>query len=819
MALLGFFKKKRSKKRVLSETLLSLLVITGIAGFIIVRSTQGATYTWDGEGTDITCPGNEYGWSCADNWSSNTVPTASDIAQFNNTSDKNATVDASFAGSVAGVTVASGYDGTITQAAALQVGSSHFSQAAGTWDTDGFAITVVSDGNFTVSAGSMDATGSTISTERNFTHSGGSLISSGATLNFTSSGFTDSSIMTCSGIFSGTVDIQKDDESSSTAGSFTLSSGCTITLVASVITKGAITNNGIMYATNINTQDNFTQAANATTIMSGTLTFDDDSYLDSAIMTCTGTFQGIVDIEKNDTASGISPSFTLSSGCIVNLDTTINAYGDLINNGTMNGTSLNVQQDFTQGANGVTNLSGTLNLTSDSYLDSATVTCTGVLRPIVDLSKDGEASGITNELTISSGCSVTLVASEFMNGDITNHGTLNITDLDIERDLFSDGTLNVTGTLTFSSDTYQDSATLTCDDVIQQFVLAKDESFSSVGADFTLSSGCRVNLLGDGMVAGALINNGTLQGGNLQVNRYFTNAGTLELSGTLTFAGGSIFDNTNMVCTAPFSVPAVVLNKTNSNTLTLAGNCTIAGNFTRTNGGLSNPGSAYTLTIHGNLTIDATDTFGGGNLTIQFSGANNQTITQNASSFSSPIVINKPAGRVTQATAVTVNATGLNFTITDGEYSNASFSLSVNNTLTVGGGELYQGTGNISAAGYTINDGGTWINSSTGDITVGASGVTNNGVVAFGNPASCGGTDNIAITSSSGGVQRSWSGTGGFQMYDVSVTDQGGSSAITAFSSTEGTGVGTNWDIQANCPITAPRLGNNSRLKGGVRLD
>src|SRR5882724_9235511 len=52
-----------------------------------------ATLTWTGLGTTNN-------WSQAANWSTNAIPASADTVVFDSTSGKNATVDASFAGTV-----------------------------------------------------------------------------------------------------------------------------------------------------------------------------------------------------------------------------------------------------------------------------------------------------------------------------------------------------------------------------------------------------------------------------------------------------------------------------------------------------------------------------------------------------------------------------------------------------------------------------------------------------------------------------------------------------------------------------------------------
>lgn len=92
---------------------------------------------WDGEGVDDN-------WSTAANWVGDVVPTATDIVIFNTTSTSDAIIDGAFAGQVGGVLIDTGYTGTITMAAPLQV-SGDYSQNDGTMmvaDPGTFLLTI-----------------------------------------------------------------------------------------------------------------------------------------------------------------------------------------------------------------------------------------------------------------------------------------------------------------------------------------------------------------------------------------------------------------------------------------------------------------------------------------------------------------------------------------------------------------------------------------------------------------------------------------------------------------------------------------------------
>nr|MBP9752010.1 hypothetical protein [Candidatus Moranbacteria bacterium] len=108
---------RNHRKAVLSATL--IFVVAG--GLLYWKIAYGVTRTWDGGGVDGTCggAGTANNWSCAANWSGDTAPTSNDIALFDGTSTKNATINANI--SVAGIDINTGYTGTITQSGSYTV--------------------------------------------------------------------------------------------------------------------------------------------------------------------------------------------------------------------------------------------------------------------------------------------------------------------------------------------------------------------------------------------------------------------------------------------------------------------------------------------------------------------------------------------------------------------------------------------------------------------------------------------------------------------------------------------------------------------------
>lgn len=168
-----------SRQSILAATMGFIFVISSILVFALHYEVKAASYTWDGGGGDNN-------WSTAANWSSDTVPGASDIAVFDGTSTKDATIDAGFAGTVAGIDINSGYTGTITQATALTVGTSRFDQEGGAFV--GGTDTITMNGIVYLDAGTFTSTSGTLDLNSYFyTSGGGTFIHNSGTVSFTGS--------------------------------------------------------------------------------------------------------------------------------------------------------------------------------------------------------------------------------------------------------------------------------------------------------------------------------------------------------------------------------------------------------------------------------------------------------------------------------------------------------------------------------------------------------------------------------------------------------------------------------------------------------
>lgn len=205
-------------------------------------------------------------------------------------------------------------------------------------------------------------------------------------------------------------------------------------------------------------------------------------------------------------------------------------------------------------------------------------------------------------------------------------------------------------------------------------------------------------------------------------------------------------------------------------------------------------GGSETLTAY-NVTIDGTLTSGGATAyTIQGDWINNGTFNESTSTVTMNGTTSEDldSGCSNTDTCTAENFYNLILNKTDASSSNdnltlLNFGIRVTNTLTLTDGELIQGTLNVRVEGssaVSIASAGTWTNISTGDLKLGGTFV-NDGAVTFNsnNGTQCvDAADDIAISSTSGGSVRTWSGSGTETIYNVAATDMADSS-VTAYTS------------------------------------
>ncbi len=155
--------------------LVSATAVVLISFGVRVAPAMAAVVVWDGGGATNN-------WSEAANWLGDILPGATDIATFDGTSVKNATISAAV--NVAGITINPGYTGTLTQAAGVNItlGASGFVQADGSFS--GGTTTIDVNGPFSLTGGSFGSTSGTLFVLGNFTLGGGTFNAGTGTVTF-----------------------------------------------------------------------------------------------------------------------------------------------------------------------------------------------------------------------------------------------------------------------------------------------------------------------------------------------------------------------------------------------------------------------------------------------------------------------------------------------------------------------------------------------------------------------------------------------------------------------------------------------------------
>lgn len=452
---------------------------------------------------------------------------------------------------------------------------------------------------------------------------------------------------TCTGTWPGVVSLSGN-------GSFTLASGCDITLASAISKSGSVTLDG-----------NATAQAGSTITMTGingsntsltvtgslagfanlsTTTFSGSTSNQTQTLNCTGTWPGVV-----SPGTGLA-AFSLGAGCSATLPQTISKSGSitLAGNATVpsgstititGAASVNTFLTVTGSLSGLANLTST-SFTNNSAGNSQTLTCTGTWPGVVNVGT-GASSFI-----LSAGCIATLSGNTTKSGPVTNNGTFDL------------------GGFTFSPTSYTVAGTSTTR-LIGNETVTPITPTSCATVEY-YGSGSYTSLVG-GTTYGHLVFSGSgtyATSSALTVNCDFTQtAGTTNLTGTLTFASTTVAST--MTTSAGTNVTNLTLNKS-GNTLTLGGSgLTLGGALTITAGTLDASAAGCSsascnITLSGGWSNSGTFTPRTG--TVAFA-AGNQSLT-GATSFyrltktvSSASTLTFPAG-ATQTVANTLTLQG-----------------------------------------------------------------------------------------------------------------------------------------------------------------
>lgn len=336
--------------------LAAYLLVIGIFinSFLQPKIVRAAVVTWDGGGADNN-------WSTAANWSGDVAPGTADLATFDSTSTKNATIDTNI--NVDGIDINSGYTGTITQSSGktITVGTTGgagwgFDIAAGTFVGGDSAITMTNNApSFVQSGGTFTSTSGTFQITGNFTRTGGTFNSNNGTVQI-------SAVLAGGTTFtSGGATLYNLDFNNS--GAYSIADNFTVTGTLTNSNTGNISNPASTQT--ITLQGNFNKtAASSGTFGGGNLVLSFSGTSNQTITVSAGTFgaditvdksSGTVSLASNLTMGTASQDLTLTNGTfsLAGYNLTVNGAGGVFsNNATLRvqgGETLTITMDTDSG--------------------------------------------------------------------------------------------------------------------------------------------------------------------------------------------------------------------------------------------------------------------------------------------------------------------------------------------------------------------------------------------------------------------------------------------------------------------------------------
>ncbi len=430
--------------------------------------------------------------------------------------------------------------------------------------------------------------------------------STGMTITMSGSNFSSYSF-TCTDTFGGLLTLAITNGGGSN-GVVTVSSGCTVTMASNINNSlGSLTTSGTANfasstsvalnnltindggtllsgtSTTFNLSVSFSQGTTATyNSIGNTINFAGTNF-SSYGFTCSGTFNGLVNLSITNGGSS-NGSVTVSSGCTVKtIDSLNNFYGSFIVNGALTfGTSSIVgaltvnsggsvtlasstlainRADLTVAASGTFNgdTSKTVSFTSTT---AQGIFCTGVFPPLVNIAMNGASD---RAFTIGTGCIVTLAGNVSIPDPIVVNGSLDFNGFNVTATALTataSSTLRLLGNERFTSPAPNFCYTI--------------ELYGS--SSYTMPTTTYQSLLisGSGTFATS---------SNLTVNCNFTQTGgTFNHTGTLTVASTSV---TSILTTSSGTNLKHLTITKGSNTVALDGvGLSLAGNLTLTSGTL-----------------------------------------------------------------------------------------------------------------------------------------------------------------------------------------------------------------------------------------
>ncbi len=736
---MGLLRRPRIGRR---QALLLAAVVVFAAGFVGLSPARGAVRTWNGGGATNN-------WNLAGNWVGGLVPGAGDVATFDGTSAKNATVNVSI--NVAGIDIQGTYLGVISQAAGstVTIGASGFSEAGGTFTGGADPITIT--GPFSLTGGSFTSTSGTLSVSGAFTHAlPGAFNAPAGTVALTGG--------------AATIDVPVSDTFNNlthTAGAKTIAAGDTLNVTGTLALNGGslVGPTGTVAAAGNITQAAAYAGGTATLLINGA---GAQTFTGSAT-TAAGSLPAVV---INDPAGTLTLAgtirttngWTYTAGTVAPGASTVVFAGALTISGnqtlanvtfngagttyTLTGTTLSVTGTLalTDGSIAVGTVAAAGDITQASTFDGGTGTL---------LINGAGAQTFTGSATTAAGSLPAVVINDPA-GTLTLAGTIRTTNgwtytagtvaPGASTVVFA-GALTISGNQTLANVTFNGAGTtytLTGTTLSVTGTLALTDGSIAVGTvaaagDITQAStfdGGTGTLLINGAGAQTFTGSATTAAGSLPAVVINDPAGTLTLAGTIRTTNGWTYTAGTVAPGASTVVFAGALSVTGSqpfNNLEMRGAVTVPGGTTLTLTGTYLMPVAVVVTLDGTIivpglatltdgTINGTgslqargditqaSTFDGGTGTLLINGAGAQTFTGSATTAAGrlpAVVINDPAGTLTLAGTIrTTNG----WTYTAGTVAPGASTVVFAGALSVTGSQPFN---NLEMRGAVTVPGGT----------------------------------------------------------------------------------------------------------------
>lgn len=785
-----------------------LCIVFGLLVFSIKSAfAVGTDYTWVG--------GVSSSWSDPLNWAPNGIPGTDvlDTVTFD-TNQVDCNIDRNI--SVAGITLTSNYTRTLTQTSTytITIGANGYSQAGGTFQGGSGAITNTTD--FTLSNGAFNSTTDVYTINGNWTHTaGGTFNHNGGSVNIRVASMSTKSIDVINEEIFNNLILSNNGPAPTV---LNISAGDTLTVLNTYTISLRTVNTGI-----INAQGDVAISA-STAGGSAILQFtgpNNQTYTDSGGTKTTGAVTvnktaGALTLASNLNYSAAGQTFTLENGTINQGSYTMTFRSYVQSGGVFNGGSgaITINHDSYYSASMFNLSGGTFNSTSGVLTFNASSSVNVDNEPFWNHILGGVFNHNNGTVTVASGyrvnATININSTEMFNNFEINMYITSIAvvvptgktiiiqgKLTFTKGYISNGTVDVRGDVYLTSNAGYYSALNNSRNggATLLFSMPYDQKITAISSggyipkvNINKITG-NVEVVSNGNDVGIdriTITNGVFISTNQTLNigsswtHISTNGVFQHNNGTVSFTNVTNYDSGGIFLDSLENFNNLIIGHADAHggfSITPSKNVVVKGDFTHADTMAPNGGN---IQIYGNASIGATA--GGGTTALQFTGSNNQTYTDlGGIKTTGTVTVNKTGGVLSLASAMTYNAAGQAFNLTSGTLDMNGNNLSVTN-LTVGSAGVLKNTG------------------ATGTLTVGGP-VVNNGNVQMRTSAGCGGADTVAIQSSVAGTQRLWSGTGTTNFSDITVQDQGGTQAITAYSSTSTSGNGANWTFSGSCPL------------------